>query len=48
MSLYYSKLYALIVEKYGTQYNFSRALNLSERTVSLKLNNHFFWKDIEI
>lgn len=48
MSFDYSKLYARIVEKYGTQYNFSKALNLSERTVSLKLNNHISWKASEI
>lgn len=48
MSFDYSKLYARIIEKFGTQYNFSKALNLSERTVSLKLNNHIAWKSSEI
>lgn len=48
MSFDYSKLYARIIEKFGTQYNFSKALNLSERTVSLKLNNHIAWKSSEM
>ncbi|BDP83376.1 hypothetical protein EfmAA610_05860 [Enterococcus faecium] len=42
MSFDYSKLSGKIVEKYGTQYNFSIALGLSERSLSLKLNNRVF------
>ena len=44
----YSPLMGKIVEKYGTQLNFSLAMGLSERSVSLKLNNKVRWKDTEI
>lgn len=44
----YSSLNGLIVEKYGTQYNFAIALKMSERSLSLKLNNKVGWKDREI
>ena len=44
----YSKLLGRIVEKYGTQYNFSIAMGLSERSISLKLNGKVSWKDREI
>lgn len=44
----YSSLSGLIVEKYGTQYNFAIALGISERSLSLKLNNKVGWKDREI
>lgn len=44
----YSKLLGSIVAKYGTQYNFSIAMGLSERSVSLKLNGKVPWKDVEI
>ncbi|HET1253568.1 TPA: DUF739 family protein [Streptococcus pneumoniae] len=44
----FSKLSGKIVEKYGTQYNFSIALGLSERSLSLKLNNKVGWRDEEI
>ena len=48
MSFDYSALSGKIVEKYGTQYNFAIAMNLSERSLSLKLNNKVPWKDGEI
>lgn len=48
MCFNYSKLLGRIVEKYGTQFNFSIAMGLSERTLSLKLNNKTPWKDFEI
>ncbi|MBS1362757.1 MAG: DUF739 family protein [Bacilli bacterium] len=35
----YSKLNGRIVEICGTQANYAKAINLSERSVSLKLNN---------
>ena len=35
----YSKLNGRIVEKCGTQANFAEMMGLSERTISLKLNN---------
>lgn len=44
----FSKLLGKIVEKYGTQYNFSIALGLSERSLSLKLNNKVGWRDEEM
>ena len=37
-----------IVEKYGTQYNFAKALGLSEHSLSNKLNNKVSWKTVEI
>lgn len=39
MSYEYSKLKGRIVEKCGNQQNFAKLMGLSERTVSLKLNN---------
>lgn len=48
MSFDFSKLLGRITEKFGTQYNFSIALGLSERTISLKLNNKVPWKSSEI
>ena len=48
MSYDYSTLSGKIVEKYGTQYNFSIAMGLSERTMSLKLNSKVPWKDNEM
>lgn len=44
----FSKLSGKIVEKYGTQYNFAIAIGLSERSLSLKLNNRVGWRDEEI
>lgn len=38
MELNYGKLKGRIVEKFGTQKNFVKAINRSERTVSLKLS----------
>ena len=48
MSNDYSKLLGRITEKFGTQANFSQAMGLSERSISLKLNNKVSWKDGEI
>lgn len=44
----YSKLSGRIVEKFGTQYNFAIAMGLSERSLSLKLNNRVDWRSKEI
>lgn len=44
----YSKLSGRIVEKYGTQAKFADAMNLSERSISLKLNGKVGWKQDEI
>ena len=35
----YSKLRGRIIEKYGTQREFAKANHLSDRSISLKLNN---------
>lgn len=48
MSFDYSSLLGKIVEVYGTQANFAEAMGLSERSISLKLNNKVRWKDTEI
>lgn len=48
MSYDYSKLCGLIVEKYGTQANFARALGISERSLSLKLTGKRPWKQPQI
>lgn len=44
----YSKLYGLIVEKYGTQAKFAKALGISERSLSLKLTGKRPWKQPQI
>lgn len=48
MSYDYSKLLGRITEKYGTQAAFSDAIPLSERSLSLKLNNKKGFKQGEI
>ncbi|MDO5375732.1 MAG: DUF739 family protein [Staphylococcus rostri] len=44
----FSLLNGRIVEKYSTQFNFAIALGVSERTLSLKLNNKVPWKTTDI
>jgi len=44
----YSKLIGRIIERYGSQSAFSRAVCLSERALSLKLNGKLGWKQQEI
>lgn len=44
----YSKLDGKIREVFGTQGKFAEAMNLSERTVSMKLNNLRAWKQNEM
>ena len=44
----YSKLYGIIAEKCGTQVVFAQKMELSERSVSLKLNGKIGWKQAEI
>ena len=39
MIMNYRKLKGRIVEKYGTQKAFAKALNISERSLSLKMNS---------
>ena len=48
MSMDYSKLRGKIIEKYQTQGNFANEINLSERSLSLKLNGIIDWKQTEI
>ena len=48
MAYDYSKLNGRIVEKCGTQSVFADRMGLSERTVSLKLNNKVAWKQPEM
>lgn len=44
----YRKLLGRIVQVCGTQSEFSEKMNLSERSVSLKLNGKRAWKQLEI
>jgi len=44
----YSKLLGAIKEKYGTQFRFANAVQISERSLSLKLNGKRDWKQKEI
>lgn len=48
MSYNYSKLVGKIVEVFGSQLRFSEAMEVSERTISLKLNSKVEWKQGEI
>ena len=49
MILYdYSKLLGRIVEKFGGQRAFAKAIEMSERSLSLKLNNKVPFKQREI
>lgn len=48
MSFDYSKLRGKIVEKYGSQTEFAKAMQCSERTLSLKLNGNVMWRQDEI
>lgn len=44
----YSKLNGLIIEKCNSQGGFAKEMDLSERSVSLKLNGKVGWKQSEI
>lgn len=48
MAYDYSKLSGKIIEIFGTRSNFANAMEMSERTLSLKLNNLTSWKQPEI
>ncbi len=48
MSYDYSKLTGRIIEVCGSQANFAKEMRLSERSISLKLNNKIPWKQPEI
>jgi len=44
----YSKLIGKIIEVCGTRMKFAKRMNMSERTLSLKLNNKIAWKQSEM
>ena len=48
MAYNYSKLLGRIVEKFGTQGRFARAMGMSDRSLSLKLHNKRQFKQGEI
>jgi hypothetical protein len=48
MAFDYSKLKGKIVEKFGSQIMFSEAMDMSTRTMSLKLNGKRLWRQDEI
>lgn len=48
MAYDYAKLNGKIIEKCGTQAVFAERMGLSERTISLKLNNKVAFKQPEI
>lgn len=48
MEFDYQKLNGKIVEKFGTQYNFAKAMGMSEHSLSKKLNSKVSWRTVEI
>ena len=48
MEFDYSLLEGKITEKYKTRHAFAYAIQMSERSLSLKLNNKVWWKQPEI
>ena len=48
MAYNYKKLLGRIVEVYVTQYEFAKALGISEHSLSIKLNNKVYFKQKEI
>lgn len=48
MAFDYNKLKGRIVEKFGTQAEFAKSFECSERTLSLKMNGKIPWKQTEI
>ena len=48
MAFDYSKLRGKIVEVFGSQRMFAKAMGWSERTLSLKMNNVIAWKQTDI
>lgn len=48
MEFDYNKLLGRITEKVGTQANFAQKMELSERSISLKLNGKIAFKQREI
>lgn len=48
MAFDYNKLRGRIVEKYGSQVTFAKAMKWSERTLSKKINGKIPWKQNDI
>lgn len=48
MPFNYAKLKGRIIEMTGSQSNFAKKIGLSERALSLKMNNKTRWKQDEI
>lgn len=48
MKFDYSKLNGRITEIFNSRKKFAKAMKLSERSISLKLNNQRYWKNNEI
>ena len=48
MAFNYNKLRGKIVEIYGSQSEFAKAMKWSEKTLSLKLNGKVPWKQTDI
>lgn len=48
MAFDYNKLRGKIVEKYGSQVEFAKAMKWSERTLSCKMNGKIPWKQTDI
>jgi len=48
VSFNYNKLRGRIVELFGSQTEFAKAMKWSERTLSLKLNGKISWKQTDI
>lgn len=48
MAYDYNKLLGKIVEKYGTRAKFAEEMQLSDRSISLKLNGKVGWRQDEI
>ena len=48
MKFDYSKLNGRITEIFNSKKKFAKAMKLSERSISLKLNNQRYWKNNEI
>lgn len=48
MAFNYNKLKGRIIEIFGNQADFAKAMKWSERTLSLKLNGKVSWKQLDI
>lgn len=48
MAFDHSELRGRIIEKFGTQKKFAQAMGVSDRTLSLKMNNAIFFRQDEI